>query len=205
MNVAVAAFPFPAAMITSRQMATQTPDDERSRLAAALQRVAQGDRKAFHEVYRRTSAKLLGVCLRIFAEREEAEDVLQEVYVSVWHKAGQFDPARASPITWLVTMARNRAIDRLRARGRRIMTPLDTIGEPADESASALDCMIETEGETRIEYCLGRLSDGDATLIRTAFYEGATYSELAERSRQPLGTIKSRIRRAFLKLRECLG
>ena len=205
MNAAVAAFPFPAAMITSRQMATQTPDDERSRLAAALQRVANGDRKAFHEVYRRTSAKLFGVCLRIFAEREEAEDVLQEVYVSVWHKAGQFDPARASPITWLVTMARNRAIDRLRARGRRITTPIETIEEPADESASALDCMIETEGETRIEYCLGRLSDGDATLIRTAFYEGATYNELAERSRQPLGTIKSRIRRAFLKLRECLG
>ena len=205
MNVAVAAFPFPAAMITSRQMATQTPDDERSRLAAALQRVANGDRKAFHEVYRRTSAKLFGVCLRIFAEREEAEDVLQEVYVSVWHKAGQFDPARASPITWLVTMARNRAIDRLRARGRRITTPIETIEEPADESASALDCMIETEGETRIEYCLGRLSDGDATLIRTAFYEGATYNELAERSRQPLGTVKSRIRRAFLKLRECLG
>ena len=205
MNVAVAAFPFPAAMITSRQMATQTPDDERSRLAAALQRVANGDRKAFHEVYRRTSAKLFGVCLRIFAEREEAEDVLQEVYVSVWHKAGQFDPARASPITWLVTMARNRAIDRLRARGRRITTPIETIEEPADESASALDCMIETEGEARIEYCLGRLSDGDATLIRTAFYEGATYNELAERSRQPLGTVKSRIRRAFLKLKECLG
>ncbi len=205
MNVAVAAFPFPAAMITSRQMATQTPDDERSRLAAALQRVANGDRKAFHEVYRRTSAKLFGVCLRIFAEREEAEDVLQEVYVSVWHKAGQFDPARASPITWLVTMARNRAIDRLRARGRRITTPIETIEEPADETASALDCMIEAEGETRIEYCLGRLSDGDATLIRTAFYEGATYNELAERSRQPLGTVKSRIRRAFLKLKECLG
>ena len=205
MNVAVAAFPFPAAMIPSGQMATLTPDDERSRLAAALQGVANGDRKAFHEVYRRTSAKLFGVCLRIFAEREEAEDVLQEVYVSVWHKAGQFDPARASPITWLVTMARNRAIDRLRARGRRITTPIETIEEPADESASALDCMIETEGETRIEYCLGRLSDGDATLIRTAFYEGATYNELAERTRQPLGTVKSRIRRAFLKLRECLG
>ena len=186
-------------------MAISPPDDERSRLAAALQRVANGDRKAFHEVYRRTSAKLLGVCLRIFAEREEAEDVLQEVYVSVWQKAGQFDPARASPITWLVTIARNRAIDRLRARGRRITTPIETIEEPADETASALDCMIEAEGETRIEYCLGRLSDGDATLIRTAFYEGATYGELAERSRQPLGTIKSRIRRAFLKLRECLG
>ena len=205
MNVAVAAFPFPAAMITSRQMATQTPDDERSRLAAALQRVANGDRKAFHEVYRRTSAKLFGVCLRIFAEREEAEDVLQEVYVSVWHKAGQFDPARASPITWLVTMARNRAIDRLRARGRRITTPIEAIEEPADDSASALDCLIEAEGEHRIEYCLGTLPAGDATLIRTAFFEGATYAELAERSRQPLGTIKSRIRRAFLKLRECLG
>lgn len=205
MYLAVVAFPRTEAMIPSGQMATLTPDDERSRLTEALQGVANGDRKAFHEVYRRTSAKLFGVCLRIFAEREEAEDVLQEVYVSVWHKAGQFDPARASPITWLVTMARNRAIDRLRARGRRITTPIETIDEPADDSASALDCMIETEGEARIEYCLGKLSDGDATLIRTAFYDGATYGELAERSRQPLGTIKSRIRRAFLKLRECLG
>ncbi len=186
-------------------MATPSPNDERLSLVAALQRVAQGDRKAFHEVYRRTSAKLFGVCLRIFADREEAEDVLQEVYVSVWHKAGQFDPARASPITWLVTMARNRSIDRLRARGNRITTPIDAIDEPADDRASALDCLIETEGEHRIEFCLNTLAAGDATLIRTAFFDGATYGELADRSRQPLGTIKSRIRRAFLKLRECLG
>lgn len=205
MNSRVTPSPCSKAVIPIRLMAAPTPDDERSRLVAALQRVALGDRKAFHEVYRRTSAKLFGVCLRIFAEREEAEDVLQEVYVSVWHKADQFDPARASPITWLVTMARNRAIDRLRARGKRITTPIDAIDEPADDSSSTLDCLIEAEGEQRIEYCLGTLPTGDAALIRTAFYEGATYGELAERSRQPLGTIKSRIRRAFLKLRECLG
>jgi RNA polymerase sigma factor (sigma-70 family) len=192
-------------MVPSDQMAAPESEHERSRLVAALQRVAAGDRNAFREVYRRTSAKLFGVCLRIFADREEAEDVLQEVYISVWNKAGQFDPGRASPITWLVTMARNRSIDRLRARGRTLTTPIDTIDEPEDESSSALDCMIETEGEQRIHFCLGTLSKGDAILIQTAFFEGSTYSDLAQRSNQPLGTIKSRIRRAFLKLRDCLG
>src|SRR5215510_14602187 len=87
----------------------------RSQLAAALVRVASGDRAALRLVYQDTSAKLFGVCLRILNDRSEAEDVLQDVYVTVWRKAASFDPARASPITWLVAIARNRAIDRLRA------------------------------------------------------------------------------------------
>jgi RNA polymerase sigma factor (sigma-70 family) len=87
----------------------------RSQLAAALARVAAGDRAALRIVYQDTSAKLFGVCLRILNDRGEAEDVLQDVYVTVWRKAGSFDPARASPITWLVAIARNRAIDRLRS------------------------------------------------------------------------------------------
>ena len=90
---------------------------ERAALVAALRRVAEGDRTALQDVYRRTSAKLFGVCLRIFDSREEAEDVLQDVFIMIWQKANQFDPSRASPITWLVTMTRNRAIDRLRAGG----------------------------------------------------------------------------------------
>ena len=170
-----------------------------------IERIVARDEAAVAELYDRHCRLLFGLILRIIRDRSEAEEILQEVFVLVWTRAQTYNVSLGPPAAWLVRVARNRAIDRLRARGRRIMTPLDTIGEPADESASALDCMIETEGETRIEYCLGRLSDGDATLIRTAFYEGATYSELAERSRQPLGTIKSRIRRAFLKLRECLG
>src|SRR6266850_715523 len=89
--------------------------DNRNQLVAALARVAGGDRAALQVVYQDTSAKLFGVCLRILNDKSEAEDVLQEVYLTVWRKAASFDPARASPITWLVAIARNRAIDRLRA------------------------------------------------------------------------------------------
>lgn len=186
-------------------MNSSISNDERTRLIAALDGVAGGDRAAFHEVYRRTSAKLLAVCLRIFSDRSEAEDVLQDVYVTIWQKAGQYDPARASPITWLVTLTRNRAIDRLRSGGRRIMTPIEAIEEPADDSASALEGLLEVEQGHHIAECLEELARDDAALIRTAFFQGATYSELAERAQVPLGTVKSRIRRALMRLRECLS
>ena len=186
-------------------MPASDDDSERNQLAAALHRVAKGDRPAFQEVYRRTCAKLMGVCLRISSDREEAEDVLQEVYVTVWQKAAQFDSARSSPITWLATMARNRAIDRLRAGGRRITTPLDGIADPADETPDALDRLLAAEGEHGMATCIEELPKGDAVLVRTAFFEQATYGELATRSGLPLGTVKSRIRRALIKLRGCLS
>ncbi len=180
-------------------------DCERSLLTAALQRVAQGDRSAFHEVYQRTCAKLLGICLRISRDREEAEDVLQEVYVTVWQKATQFDPARSSPITWLATMVRNRAIDRLRAGARRSDMSIDAIDEPADEEPGVLERMLDAEGEHDIATCIEELPKGDAVLVRTAFFEQITYAELAERAGIPLGTVKSRIRRALIKIRACLS
>lgn len=186
-------------------MSADRRSEERALLVAALIRTATGDRVAFQDVYRRTSAKLFGLCLRIFAEREEAEDALQDIYVTIWRKAGQYDPARASPITWLVTVARNRAFDRLRASGRRVTTPLETIAEPADDSASALDGLLDAEREHRIGECLDELPATDATLIRTAFFDGASYPEIAARSNSPLGTIKSRIRRALIRLRACLA
>lgn len=186
-------------------MAARDVDSERNQLAVALGRVANGDRTAFHEVYRRTCAKLMGVCLRISTDREEAEDVLQEVYVTVWQKAAQFDSARSSPITWLATMTRNRAIDRLRAGGRRITTPLEGVADPADETPDALDRLLEAEGEHGMATCIEELAKGDAVLVRTAFFEQATYNELATRSGLPLGTVKSRIRRALIKLRGCLS
>src|ERR1700736_927392 len=101
-------------------------EDDRSQLVAALARVAGGDRSALRTIYQDTSAKLFGVCLRILNDRGEAEDVLQDVYVTVWRKAAPFDPARASPIPWMVAIARNRAIDRLRAPAvSRRMEPIE--------------------------------------------------------------------------------
>src|SRR5450432_1182056 len=108
-------------------------ETNRSQLVAALARVAGGDRAALKIVYQDTSAKLFGVCVRILNDKSEAEDVLQEVYLTVWRKAASFDPARASPITWLVAIARNRSIDRLRATaGGRRMDPIHAAAEVRD-------------------------------------------------------------------------
>jgi len=113
-------------------------DTNRSLIATALGRIPAGDRAALQTVYRLTSAKLFGVALRILGERGEAEDVLQEVYVTVWRRAADFDASRASPMTWLIAIARNRAIDRLRAsRQSRRMDPIDAAAEVADSAAAA--------------------------------------------------------------------
>ncbi len=167
--------------------------------------MAAGDRAALQDVYRRTSAKLYGVALRIFPDSDEAEDVLQEAFINVWQRAGSFDPARASPITWLVALTRNKAIDRLRAKGKRIMTPIDAADDIADDRPDAETCLIGAEADARVLACIKTLPTGDATLIRTAFFDGSTYADIAERAGTPLGTIKSRVRRALLKLRECLA
>ena len=186
-------------------MSVDRRSQERALLAAALTRTGEGDRVAFQEVYRRTSAKLFGLCLRIFDDREEAEDALQDIYILIWRKAGQYDPARSSPITWLATLARNRAFDRLRSSGRKSTSPLDEIAEPVDESASVLETMLDAERDHRITDCLEELPAADAGLIRTAFFQGKTYPEIAEMTSNPLGTIKSRIRRALMRLRGCLA
>ena len=156
------------------------------------------------DVYRRTSAKLFGVCLRICPDRADAEDVLQDVYLTVWNRAASFDPSRASPITWLAALVRNRAIDRLRASGRRPTAPLELASEVADDRPDAETFLVADGEAARIVTCIETLAASDATMIRTAFFDGATYSEIAERGAMPLGTVKSRIRRALLKLRDCL-
>jgi RNA polymerase sigma factor (sigma-70 family) len=177
----------------------------RSQLAAALVRVGAGDRAALRLVYQDTSAKLFGVCLRILNDRSEAEDVLQDVYVTVWRKAAAFDPARASPITWLVAIARNRAIDRrrsgvLRHRGE----PIEAVESMRDPAPSAGELLELSDEHRRLAGCLEQLEPRHSAAIRAAFLDGATYDELAQRMSVPLGTMKSWIRRGLLKLRACL-
>jgi RNA polymerase sigma-70 factor (ECF subfamily) len=177
----------------------------RSQLAAALVRVATGDRAALRIVYQDTSAKLFGVCLRILNDRSEAEDVLQDVYVTVWRKAASFDPGRASPITWLVAIARNRSIDRLRASAQsRRSEPIESAEDVRDDAPGALDLVVSAEQQARLKTCLGELEERQSSAIRGAFLDGATYDELAQRMGVPLGTMKSWIRRGLMKLRTCL-
>ena len=129
-------------------------DATRSQLAAALARVAGGDHAALRIVYQDTSAKLFGVCLRILKDRSEAEDVLQDVYVTVWRKAATFDPGRASPITWMVAIARNRAIDRLRARaaGGRLqpIEAADAVSDPAPAAVEASNWRSSTSASPTV-------------------------------------------------------
>jgi RNA polymerase sigma-70 factor, ECF subfamily len=184
--------------------AARRASEDRSRLVTALALSAHGDRKAFEALYRATSAKLFGVCLRIFGDRNEAEDALQDAYVTIWNKAATFDPSRASPITWLATVTRNRAIDRLRSRGKAGLAPLDEANEVADTAPLAEAQLIAAGEDRALHGCIETLEARDAAFIRAAFLGGATYGELATRDCQPLGTVKSRIRRALIKLRECL-
>jgi RNA polymerase sigma-70 factor (ECF subfamily) len=185
-----------------RRAESKTSSDS-GQLAQLLEAVSRGDRSAFAALYRRTSAKLYGICLRLLGSEAEAQDVLQEVYVTVWQKAGQFDSARASPITWLAVLTRNKAIDRLRRRPIA-SEGIEAAAEIEDDSPSAFDLVGGAEDAARLGHCLGELEERARTMIRAAFLDGATYPELAEREGVPLGTMKSWIRRGLQRLRGCL-
>ena len=178
-------------------------DNDRARLVRALRRTADGDRDAFAQVYTNTSAKLFGVCLRILREREAAEEVLQETYLTVWSKANQFDAGRASPMTWMITIARNKAVDRARAT-RPAAAGLEAAEFEADPAPLADEVTERSDERRRLERCLETLEPRHASAIRTAFYDGVTYEVLARREGTPLGTMKSWIRRGLLRLRTCL-
>ncbi len=184
-----------------------TTDLDRERLKRTLAQVAGGDRAAMAELYRSTSAKLYGVCLRIVRDEAEAEEVLQEVYLTVWKRASSYDTAKASPITWLAAIARNRAIDRLRTSGARVVRssgPIDAAMELADTAPDAESSLSRSEDSRRLNGCLDGLEPDHAGLIRRAFFGGLSYSDLAQAAGKPLGTVKTWIRKGLMNLKVCL-
>ena len=177
----------------------------RERLRSAMVRLADGDRAALREIYDATHTKLFGIALRILNDRKEAEDALQDVYLTLWRRADRYDPEKASPISWLATFARNRAVDRLRTgKVRGGAVPVKEATEIPDGAPRADALLEDAEQKARIHHCLGKLEEPAQSSIRTAFFEGRTYAELAEASGEPLGTMKSRIRRGLAKLKACL-
>ena len=174
---------------------------DRESLAAALARMADGDRAALKYFYDATSAKLFGVILRILSDRSEAEDVLQDVTLTIWRKAAEFDATRASPITWAATIARNRAIDRLRSKGNRDTRPIEDAFDVADPTPGADSAAEQSEEARRLDQALGKIDPRAAVAIRSAFFEGVTYQVLAQRAGVPEGTMKSWIRRGLMSLR----
>ena len=174
-------------------------------LAALLVRAGEGDTHAFRDFYDRTSAKLFAVILRILPERAEAEDVLQEVYVTIWRKAAAFDPGRASAITWISTIARNRAIDRIRARSIRPTSPLELAAEVPDGAPGAEQVLDMVRAAASLQDALVQLDPRHAEIIRSCYFEGHTYEALAAREGVPVGTLKSWVRRGLIRMRAALA
>jgi RNA polymerase sigma factor (sigma-70 family) len=183
----------------------QRSAEPREILSERLQAVGRGDQAALADVYRLTSAKLFGVCLRICTERSEAEEVLQETYVTIWRRAGTYVPGRASAISWLVAVARNKALDRLRSgKVRRAAAPVEEADALPDPGPSALQEVERAEDSAALMRCIEELDANQRDAIRRAFLDGRTYEELARDGEVPLGTMKSWIRRGLQKLRGCL-
>ena len=172
-------------------------------IADLLARTALRDRSAFRRLYDVSSAKLFAVALRILRDRTDAEDALQDIYVKVWHRADRFAGGGTSPMAWLVAIARNHAIDRLRAR-KSGHDDVESHVDLADPGRSPEQSAIDASERGRLDDCLGRLEEAKANSVRAAYLDGFSYQELADRYSVPLNTMRTWLRRCLMKLKECL-
>lgn len=175
-----------------------------SDIAKLISATAMKDRKAFATLYARTSAKLFGVTLRILKDQAEAEEALQEVYIKVWQRADSFQQSTFSPMSWLIAIARNHALDILRAR-RPIAEGIDGALEIADTGPSPEQAAVNNAERQRIEHCLDALETIKADAVRAAYLDGYAYQELATRFNVPLNTMRTWLRRSLIKLKGCLS
>jgi RNA polymerase sigma-70 factor (ECF subfamily) len=174
-------------------------------LVSLLAAVAKGDEAAFEKLYAATSAKLYGVVLRILRRPELADEVMQETYLKIWNGAAQFDSALASPITWMVAIARNRAIDLARRKTDVSVEDMPDALELAADVPDPLAARERSEEVKRLLDCLGRLEPEQRQLVLLAYYDGLSREQLAARFKRPVNTIKTWLRRSLLAVRGCLG
>ncbi|MEP7181721.1 MAG: sigma-70 family RNA polymerase sigma factor [Betaproteobacteria bacterium] len=189
-------------------MISPTSADRSAALAGLLARTALADQAAFAELYRLTSSHLLAVALRILREPAAAEDILQEAYVSVWHHAGSYSAAKSQPLTWLTSVVRNRCLDRLRRRDVDTVT-LTRDGDDAEmefpaDGPTPVELLVAGAEAQSVRRCVDALEGAQKQAIALAFFQGLSHAELATALRQPLGTVKSWIRRGLERLKQCL-
>lgn len=181
------------------------PNKEPESDVELLHAVARGDEGALARLYDQYRVILFGLLVRILNSREEAEDVLQEVFLQVWRRARDFDEGRGRPFTWLVTLARSRAIDRIRQLGaRQRLADSAAQNTPAEASDAAADTLLSEQREI-LARALAALPEEQRRTLNLAYFEGLTQSEIAEKLGTPLGTVKTRMRSGMIKLRELLG
>jgi len=174
-------------------------------IAALIERTATQDRAAFRELYSASSAKLMGVLLRILGQRAEAEDALQEVYTRVWLKAGRFDATKGRGMTWLIALSRNLAIDRLRQRSDSTTDDAEAMEAVPDATPRAETRMIAQGQAKQINDCFATLEPDRAEALRGAYLTGLSYNDLAAKFDVPLNTMRTWLRRSLLRLKECMG
>lgn len=190
------------------------PAHEQHTLAELMARVSIRDQAAFKQLYDATVHCLLGILVRMLHDRSWAEEVLQEVYVSVWHTAPSYSAVKSQPMTWLMTIARYKAMDALRssrADRRHCVRPTVSAGDDdddlpdiADPCAGPLEQLLQAGEAHQLRCCLQRLEPQQRQAIALAFYDGMTHAELALHLRQPLGTVKAWVRRGLDRLKRCL-
>jgi RNA polymerase sigma-70 factor (ECF subfamily) len=167
--------------------------------------VARGDQAAFERLYVATRAKLFGVVLRILRRNDLAEEVIQETYLKIWNNAGSFDAKLATPITWMVAIARNRALDVVRRKSEVSIEDEPEAMETAGEEPNPLARQEMTDELKRLLGCLGQLDEERRRLVLLAYYGGWSREQLAVKFEAPANTIKTWLRRSLLEIRECLG
>jgi len=178
---------------------------EQDRVDAELvHAIARGDERALASLYDHYSPILFGLLLRILKDRPEAEDVLQEVFLQIWQRASSFDVERGRPFTWLVTLARSRAIDRLRSTRSRERAALASAMEAPEPVADASDDAVRSEQGEAVRGALAAIPEEQRRALLLAYFDGLSQTEIAARLDQPLGTVKTRMRSGMMKLRELL-
>ena len=190
-------------------MITAPEPDDRAVELDLMARVAKRERVAFEQLYDRYSNILYATAMKFLREDADAQDVVQDVFIQIWDKAKLYDPAKGKPLTWALTLTRNRSIDRIRAIQRRGRLREDFEKETVvDESAGIREALSGVDASERTQIlrdAVGRLSPEQRKVIDLAFFGGLTQSEIADRLGEPLGTVKARARRGLMKLKELLG
>ena len=171
-----------------------------------MQAIARGDEQSLAILYDRYNRILFSLVLRILSDREAAEDVLQEVFLQVWRTASKFDERRGRVFTWLAVMARSRALDLLRSESsrRRTREAVEETMKPQDQQTDGLKALQQSETRLKVSQALGELSEVQRQTLLLAYFQGLSQTEIAERTGDPLGTVKTRIRSSMIRLRELL-
>lgn len=182
-------------------MAANTAQDE---LITLLGRIAQKDRNAFRKLYDQMAGRMFGICNKLAGQPELAEEALQDAFVRIWHHASEYHSERGTPLTWMLTIARYRTLDLMRARKVRRTAGPDMLETIADETANPLDASLQADNAAALNGCMEELSASQRDSILLSYYRGFTHDDLAITLDSPIGTVKSWIRRGLLVLKRCL-